>query len=171
MHILVLEASTASAKAMLYKSREEIIDISPRNYSADAGDTITFDTDEIIMETILTGKQLLEQRGISHVDMVTSCSIWSHSLLMLDKDKKPVSRISTWADTKKDFYTPKFENYLKHTEDSLLFEDRQQHLVDIVLREEFLHPTASCAYLCDVFDHKEACSFLCKCVSPYTSSL
>lgn len=99
MLILVLEASTASAKAMLYKSGEGIIGILPRNYSAEAGDTLTFDADMIMAETMIAGKQLLEQYGINNVDMVATCSIWSHSLLMLDRDKKPVSRLSTWADT------------------------------------------------------------------------
>ena len=100
MLILVLEASTASAKAMLYKSGEGIIGTLPRNYSADAGDTITFDADILMNETMLVGKELLEKKGIRRVDMITTCSIWSHSLLMLDRDKKPVSRLSTWADTK-----------------------------------------------------------------------
>ncbi|WHH58175.1 FGGY family carbohydrate kinase [Petroclostridium sp. X23] len=108
MVVLVLEASTASAKAMIYKSGEGIVGILPRNYSPDAGDTVIYDADKIMMETILTGKQLLEQKKIDHVDMVATCSIWSHSLVMLDKDKKPVSRLSTWADTTASSTTEKY---------------------------------------------------------------
>ncbi|MBZ4645129.1 MAG: gluconokinase [Petroclostridium sp.] len=108
MLILVLEASTASAKAMLYKSGEGIIGILQKNYSSDAGDTVTFDADKIMAETMLAGKQLLEQKGINHVDMVATCSIWSHSLLMLDRNRKPISRLSTWADTKASLTTEKY---------------------------------------------------------------
>lgn len=99
MLILVLEASTASAKAMLYKSGEGIIGTFITNYSSDAGDTITYDADKIMTETLIAGKRLLNKRGIEKVDIVATCSIWSHSLLLLDKGKKPISRLSTWADT------------------------------------------------------------------------
>ena len=108
MLILVLEASTASAKAMLYKSGEGIVDIVLKNYSIDAGDTITYDADKTMLETFLAGKQLLERNAIKHVDMVCTCSIWSHSLLLLDKDKNPISRLSTWADTKASATTGKY---------------------------------------------------------------
>lgn len=114
MLILVLEASTASAKAMLYRSGEGIIGTLPKNYSAGAGDTVTYDADKIMMETLLTGRELLEQKNIDRVDMVATCSIWSHSLLMLDKNKRPVSRLSTWADTKSSATTEKYrrDNWL-----------------------------------------------------------
>ncbi|MCX7779804.1 MAG: FGGY family carbohydrate kinase [Negativicutes bacterium] len=108
MLILVLEASTASAKAMLYRSGEGIIGILPQNYSAEAGDTVTLDADRIVRETLETGRRLLAQTGIRHVDMIASCSIWSHSLVMLDKNKKPVSRLSTWADASAAVTTEKY---------------------------------------------------------------
>lgn len=110
MLILVLEASTAAAKAMLYKSGEGVVGILPRNYSADAGNTVTLDADKVVMETLLAGKQLLEKTGTDTVDMVATCSIWSHSLVMLDKDKRPIAPLSTWADTKA---APTTEKYRK----------------------------------------------------------
>lgn len=100
MLILVLEASTSSAKAMLYDDRAGIIGILPKNYTQDAGDTVTYDADKLIGETLRTGRELLEQKGISHVDIVATCSIWSHSLVMLDANMSPVGRLSTWADTR-----------------------------------------------------------------------
>ncbi|MGF9714762.1 gluconokinase [Paenibacillus naphthalenovorans] len=103
-----MEASTASAKAMLYRNGEGVVDILPINYSAGAGDTVTFDADKIMEETMLAGKRLLAQNGIHHVDMVAACSIWSHSLVLLDKDKRPVSRLSTWADTAASATTDKY---------------------------------------------------------------
>lgn len=113
MLILILEASTASAKAMLYKSGEGAVDLLLNNYSAEAGDTLTYDADKIMEETLLTGKRLLERNGIGRVDMVAACSIWSHSLVLLDKNKSPVSRLSTWADTSASVTTDK---YRKDTE-------------------------------------------------------
>jgi gluconokinase len=113
MLILVLEASTASAKAMLYRSGEGMLDILPCNYSTEAGDTITFDADRIMNETLLAGKLLLDRHGIRHVDMVATCSIWSHSLVMLDKGKNPISRLSTWADTRASVTT---ERYRKNSD-------------------------------------------------------
>lgn len=108
MLILVLEASTASAKAMLYKSGEGAVDILAANYSPQAGDGMTYDADRIMAEMLATGRMLLEKHNIGHVDLIAACSIWSHSLLLLDGDKKPVSRLSTWADTKASATTEKY---------------------------------------------------------------
>lgn len=99
MLILVLEASTASAKAMLYDSALGVVGILPRQYSNGAGDTRIYDVDLMMRETLAVGKELLAQHDIHTVDMVATCSIWSHSLVLLDGSKRPVSRLSTWADT------------------------------------------------------------------------
>lgn len=97
--ILVLEASTSSAKAMLFKHGKGVLDTLQTGYSPDAGDTITFDADRVMDETLEAGRKLLRRNAITAVDMVATCSIWSHSLLLLDRQRKPVSRLSTWADT------------------------------------------------------------------------
>lgn len=99
MLILVLEASTASAKAMLYKSGEGIIGLIENKYSSDTGDITTVNADKMVTQIIAVARQLLDEKRMDDVDMVATCSIWSHSLLMLDADKRPVSDISTWADT------------------------------------------------------------------------
>lgn len=99
MLILVLEASTASAKAMLYSHTEGIKGTLQRNYSSAAGDTLTFDADLIMEETLATAHDLLTELGVGAVDLISTCSIWSHSLLLLDEYKRPLSRLSTWADT------------------------------------------------------------------------
>lgn len=108
MLILALEASTASAKAMLYRSGEGVIGILLKNYSSGAGDIVSYDADKIMMETLSAGRELLDQKEIDGVDMVAACSIWSHSLLMLDRNRRPVSRLSTWADTKASATTEKY---------------------------------------------------------------
>ncbi|MBT9135939.1 MAG: Xylulose kinase [Firmicutes bacterium] len=108
MLLLVIEASTASAKALLYDDAAGIIGILPKNYSSDAGDTITYDAEQLMWETLQVGRELLEQKGITEVDMVATCSIWSHSLLMLDHKKQAVGRLSTWADTKASPTTEKY---------------------------------------------------------------
>jgi len=100
MLILVLEASTASAKAMLFDDHAGVIGILPKHYSEEAGDTVTYDADKLMEETLLVGRELLEQKGVTRVDMVATCSIWSHSLVMLDRNMEPLGRLSTWADTK-----------------------------------------------------------------------
>jgi len=100
MQILVLEASTASAKAMLYKSDAGVLATLPLNYSAAAGDTITLDADKVVAETLLAGRRLLAENGVDKVDMVATGSIWGHSLVMLDQKKRPVSPLFTWADTR-----------------------------------------------------------------------
>jgi len=108
MLILVLEASTASAKAMLYRSGDGIAGILSRNYSAAAGDTVTLDADAIVRETLDAGRELLAEKGVTKVDVVATCSIWSHSLVLLDKDKRPVSKLSTWADNSPAVTTGKY---------------------------------------------------------------
>ncbi len=108
MLILVLEASTASAKAMLYRSGEGVAGILSRNYSAEAGDTVTLDADRIVGETLAVGRELLAEKGIDRVDVVATCSIWSHSLVLLDRDRRPVSKLSTWADTTPAVTTEKY---------------------------------------------------------------
>jgi len=97
--ILVLEASTASAKAMLYSHTAGIKGTLQRNYSSAAGDTLTFDADLIMAETLTTARDLLAELNVQQVDLIATCSIWSHSLLLLADDKRPLSRLSTWADT------------------------------------------------------------------------
>lgn len=99
MVILVLEASTSSAKAMLYDSGGGVLSIAARPYSSDTGDTMTFDADALVDETIRAGRDVLARAPEQTVDMVAVCSIWSHSLVLLDSEKKPISRLSTWADT------------------------------------------------------------------------
>lgn len=108
MLILVLEASTSSAKAMLYQSTVGIIDVLNVNHSAAAGDIATYDADMIINETILVGQELLKRNNTDKVDLVAACSIWSHSLLMLDRDKRPISPLKTWADTSASEITEKY---------------------------------------------------------------
>jgi len=120
MLILVLEASTASAKAMLYHSEKGIISVLNRNYSPESGDIATYDADRIMDETLWTGKELLAEHHVTHVDLVATCSIWGHSLLMLDRDKKPVSRLKTWADTSAAVTTEKYR------QDVQLFNDLYQ---------------------------------------------
>jgi gluconokinase len=115
MLILVLEASTASAKSMLYQSGIGIVDVLIKNYSPAAGDIATYDADLIMAETLLTGAQILDRNGLKRVDLVATGSIWGHSLLMLDQNKKPVSRLKTWADTEASATTNKYRK------DKLLF--------------------------------------------------
>lgn len=115
MLILVLEASTAAAKAMLYRSGTGMIAVLHQNYSVAAGDLASYNADRIMAETMALGNRLLRQTGITRVDMVATCSIWSHSLLMLDVQKRPLSPLNTWADTAAAATTRKYRK------DNLLF--------------------------------------------------
>lgn len=99
MLILVLEASSASAKALLYESGVGVVDTCSANYSPAVGDRASYDAEGLAAEVLAAGAALLSRNRLNRVDMVAPCSIWGHSLVLLDASGQPVSRLKTWADT------------------------------------------------------------------------
>lgn len=99
MIVLALEASTSAAKAALYSVENGLLGTLGIPYSSDICDTVTIDPEGAFQAVTDCGRLLLEKLKISEVDIIGLSSIWSHSILMLDEDRQPMGRISTWANT------------------------------------------------------------------------
>ena len=102
MNILALEASTSSAKAVIYSDTKGIIAARDRAYDPNISNVVTQDPDGIYRALLDCGGSLLESHGKDiqgEIDAIALCSTW-HSLLITDKQGKPVDRILTWADNR-----------------------------------------------------------------------
>lgn len=98
MNILALEASTSSAKAIIYSSREGIIGALDQPYDERISDVTTQDPEGVYRALLRCGKTLRESfEGPIHG--IALSSTW-HSLLFLDKDHSPIGRTLTWANNK-----------------------------------------------------------------------
>ena len=91
MEILALEASTTSAKAMLYHTDTHTFEVVSKEYVGQ-GDPNTRDADEIFRQTMAVGRQLAQGRSI---DMISLGGTW-HSILACDRDMKPLSPVYFW---------------------------------------------------------------------------
>ena len=99
MLILVLEASTSSAKALLYRSGVGMVDTCSTQYSPRIGNRATYEADGLIEEVLAIGASLLSRNGINRVDMIAPCSIWGHSLVLIDDTGEAASPLKTWENT------------------------------------------------------------------------
>jgi gluconokinase len=102
LNILALEASTSSAKAVIYSDTKGIIAARDRAYDPNISNVVTQDPDGIYRALLDCGGSLLESHGKDiqgEIDAIALCSTW-HSLLITDKQGKPVDRILTWADNR-----------------------------------------------------------------------
>lgn len=93
MLVLVLEASTSSAKAMVYDHEKGIVASRSLQYPAAVSDVETHDTDGVYNALMMVGREEACGRDISAVALGGT---W-HSVLLCDRDLKPVSRTYTWA--------------------------------------------------------------------------
>lgn len=93
MKILVLESSTASAKAMLYDTEKGIIKVTGKTYPASVCDIVTQDAKGMVEAVFAAGREAAEGEEIAAVAL---SGIW-HSLLVCDKSYEPKSKILTWA--------------------------------------------------------------------------
>ncbi len=98
MNILALEASTSSAKALVYSCDEGIKEIVSVPYSEQVSDVSTQDPEGMYNALKQCVKAILD-RGHRQIDAIGLCTTW-HSVLFLDKDRAPLGRIITWADTR-----------------------------------------------------------------------
>jgi gluconokinase len=98
MSILSLEASTSSAKAMLYDTEQGLIGVESIPYSAEVSDVVTFSAEGVADTVLQCGAALLARFPDIKVEGIGLSSIW-HSLILLDGDKAPLGRGYTWADT------------------------------------------------------------------------
>lgn len=97
MPILSLEASTSAAKAMLY-DRGQVLGVESIAFSPEVSDVVTCDPQAMAATVLQCGAALLRKHPGTSVDAIGLSSIW-HSLVLLDGDRQPIGRGSTWADT------------------------------------------------------------------------
>ena len=99
MLILGLEASTASAKAMLYDSgADRLVDLARQPYPSEIADIKTMDPQAGAEKLFRLGHRLLN--GRRKIDLIVLSSIWHHSGVLLDEKMNPIGRLRTWADTR-----------------------------------------------------------------------
>lgn len=94
-----LEVSTTSAKCILYSPAAGVIAEASRRYAAEVADGPTQDPDGVVtcaLDVLREMAQAAAARGVE-VSAVGLTGTW-HSMLLLDADRRPLGRISTWAD-------------------------------------------------------------------------
>ncbi len=98
MPVLALEASTSSAKAMLWSLEHGVLAVEQLPYPAGVCDGITFDPRRLSETVLACGAALLARHPSISVEAIGLSSIW-HSLVVLDGEKEPIGPGFTWADT------------------------------------------------------------------------
>ncbi len=98
MNILALEASTSSAKAIIYSSRDGIVGALDRPYDERISDVITQDPEGVFRALLSCGKSLRDSFE-GDIDAIALSSTW-HSLLFTDRGGKPIGKTLTWANNK-----------------------------------------------------------------------
>lgn len=95
MNILVLEASTTSAKGMLYETSTETFNVETRVFEDNLGDVTIHDAEEIYQSMLAVGKTLVKGKKI---DMISLVGTW-HSLLLCNKNMVPETPVYLWSNT------------------------------------------------------------------------
>jgi len=93
MNILVLEASTTSAKAMVYNDKDGVVGIITTPYPEDIKWKGTVDTDKVVEAVLEAGKEASRDKII---DAVSICGTWL-SLVICDKDMIPQTPTYSWT--------------------------------------------------------------------------
>jgi gluconokinase len=97
MNVLALEVSTSSAKAMIFSMDKGIRGVMSIPYDHRVCDVVSQDPHGIYLAIIECAKALIEREGCA-IHAIGVGSTW-HSLLFLDRERKPMGRIKTWANT------------------------------------------------------------------------
>lgn len=95
MHILVLEASTTSAKAMLYNTEDGTFDVKVKAYTGNYDDVTIHKAENVYQQMIALGRDLAAGKKI---DMISLGGTW-HSLTLCDKNMVPVTPVYLWSYT------------------------------------------------------------------------
>lgn len=96
MNILAVEASTSSAKTMIYSTKTKKIYVHTISYPKSISNIKRQDPGGLIQLVFRCIKEIVEKTNI-HVDIISLVSVW-HSMLLLDENRKPLEKIRTWAD-------------------------------------------------------------------------
>lgn len=91
MEILALEASTTSAKAMLYHTDTNTFEVLSREHSAQVRPD-SRSAEEIYLLVMKLGRELASGRRI---DMISLCGTW-HNIMACDRDMQPVTPTYFW---------------------------------------------------------------------------
>ena len=97
MRYLAIELSTASAKAMSYDSDLGVVAVKSVPFDAEICDMASQDA-EGVFDALTRAVRAVRELAPEPVDAVGLCTTW-HSILFLDKNRKPVDRIYTWANS------------------------------------------------------------------------
>lgn len=95
MRILALEASTVSAKAMLYETGKGIVAAGTERYGPQAGDLTIQDMDEVCSGVLKAGRTVAAGQP---VDIISLGSTW-HNVALCDRQMQPATMAYTWAYT------------------------------------------------------------------------
>ena len=93
MEILVLEASTSSAKAMLYHTADNSFEVTSQPYGKSCGDGALQNANAVYDNMIAAGKKLLSGRN---ADIIALCGVW-HSVMLCKQNMEPASPVYPWS--------------------------------------------------------------------------
>ena len=95
MNILVLEASTTNAKAMLYDTAADSFRVESRPYTGNYEDVTIHKADNVYAQMAALGKEVAAGKEI---DMIALSGTW-HSLALFNQKLEPVTPIYLWSYT------------------------------------------------------------------------
>lgn len=95
MHILVLEASTTSAKAMLYNTDNHSYKVKTKMYENNYKDITLHDAENVFQSMTSLAKEMINGNKI---DMISLVGTW-HSLVLCDRNMSPVTPVYLWSNT------------------------------------------------------------------------
>lgn len=95
MWILALEASTTSAKAMLYDTEKGSFEERVKPYRAMYSDDVLHDAEVVFDCMVELGKELAEGKA---VDIISLGGAW-HTVMLCDREMKPVTPVYPWSYT------------------------------------------------------------------------
>ena len=95
MKILILEASTTSAKAMLYHAKDGVLAVDSVPYDASFSDIKTQDADRVTQSVFALGRRLAAGHEISAIAV---SGTW-HNIMVCHRDGRPKTRAYTWTYT------------------------------------------------------------------------
>jgi gluconokinase len=95
MLVLTLEASTTSAKALLYDSVVGLVSVKTIPYDRQLNDVATQDCESVCLAVLEAGRSVAFGKDVRAVAL---CGTW-HSIVVCDKSMRPVTRTYSWAYT------------------------------------------------------------------------
>lgn len=95
MLVLVLEASTSAAKALLYDSENGVAAVVNEPYSTDVDSGGRQDTEQVYLATLRAGHKVAAGRDVAAVAV---SGVW-HSIAVCGSGMKPAERTHTWTFT------------------------------------------------------------------------